>query len=481
MLRPSLSTAAIALLCTGAMAQGDIKSRLHPITAPVRNAGIYHVATGTWTRNASIANVTGPDVIYHNTCAAVYFSPMNGLESFQHRSRIPSTSGPTTPSVFYGTAQNDEAPGCHDSYTVNGYQVSYCSSATTNTDWSYDFASSYTLCGGGDMVSQYNIVVTGLPGGGTTGNQKCWLVDLDLSGNSGGGIVLSADGDGTYTPGGPSTGEQFGWSMMQTNQTFATNTGPIIAGDFTWTGGPGTVSGLLTPCTGTDGTIWDNPINLAEDGTGMASNDFMRIAATPGPPQVAAGCYYFGGNPHADFWLKLYANPSCPLANPLTAYCFPGEGGIKACTTCSPNNPPSAHGRGCDNFGGHTGGAQLTAVGSASVANDTIVFTSSFENPTAFTVLMQGTTTSNLVFGAGIRCVAGTLKRLYIAGASGGIFTHPAGADLSVHLRSTALGYIIHPPITLFYLAYYRDPSAASHCGGATFDASQSGSLNWIP
>ncbi len=86
-----------------------------------------------------------------------------------------------------------------------------------------------------------------------------------------------------------------------------------------------------------------------------------------------------------------------------------------------------------------------------------------------------------MVFGAGIRCVAGNLKRLYIADASGGVFTHPAGADPSVHARSAALGYVIHPPITLYYLAYYRDPQAAPHCGGATFNASQSGYLNWVP
>src|SRR5260370_32920552 len=111
------------------------------------------------------------------------------------------------------------------------------------------------------MVWQSPTVVTGLPGGTPSVTTYCWLVDIDLSGNSGGGIVLSADGDGTYI--GPSTGEQFGFSFQQTNQAFATNTGPIIAGDFTWTGG--SLGGTLTPCTGTDGTIWGNPINLPED------------------------------------------------------------------------------------------------------------------------------------------------------------------------------------------------------------------------
>jgi hypothetical protein len=470
--------AAALLLAAPLLAQQSLRSRLSPITAPIRRAGVYHVATGTWTRHGSLANVTGPDTIYNNTCAAVYFTRMNGLESFQHRSRIPSTSGPTTPSVFYGTSRNDEAPGCHDSYTVNGFQFAYCSYATSTVDWNCDFASSYTLCGGGDMVSQYNVTLTGLPAAGTSG-QRCYIVDVDLSGTPGGGFLLSADGDGNYN--GPSTLEQFGFSFGQTNQGLATFTGPIIAGDFTWTGGPGTVSGPLTPCAGTDGTVWDNPINLAEEGTGMASNSFFRVAATPGPPSVPPGCYDYGPNLHADFWLKLYADIQCPFPLPLTQFCFPGEGGIKACTTCSPANPPSGHGRGCDNFGGHTGGALLSAMGTASIAHDTIVFSSSFENTTALTVLMQGTTTTNVVFGAGIRCVAGTLRRLYVAGASGGVFIHPAGADPSVHARSAALGYVIQPPITLYYLAYYRDPQAAAHCGGATFNASESGSMDWLP
>jgi hypothetical protein len=489
MLRPSITTAAVALLCTGAMAQGDLKSRLVPVTSPLKHAGIYHVATGTWTRNASLANVTGPDTIYNNTCASVYFSPMANTESYQHRSRIPSPSGPTTPSVFYGTSRNDEAPGCQTSYTVNGYQFAYCSNSTGTVDWTHEFANSYTLCGGGDMIPDYQIVVTGLPGGRSNSTQNCWIVDVDLSGNSGGGIVLSADGDGTYV--GPSTAEQFGFSMTQ-SLPLATQTGPLIAGDYTFTGG--TLTGPLTPCAGTDGTIWDNPINLAEEGTGMASNNFMRIAATPGPVSVPSGpgCYWFGGAPHADFWLKLYANAGCPAVSPLTPYCFPGEGGIKACTTCTPANPPSAHGRGCDNYGQHTGGAQLTGTGVSQVSADTLVFTSSFENNTAFTIIMQGTVTSNLVFGAGIRCVAGNLKRIYNGPAGSAANGDPAGVihrpgpvdSTSVHQASLNHGFDIGAlaPVTLFYLAYYRDPAASAHCGStATFNASQSGSVNWTP
>jgi hypothetical protein len=310
-----------SIVASYAFTQGNLRSRLQVITAPTRNAGVYHVATGTWTRNASIGNLTGEVTIYNNSCAAVYFVRLDSVETYAHRSRIPSPSGETAVSLYYGTTNPDhrwdERPGCSVNYLVTGFEVAYCSSSTATIDWEYAFASSYTQCADADMVPQYTFLLTGLPGGTPTGAQNCWTIDVDISGTTP-AMVLSADGDGTYV--GPSTLEQFGFSLRQTNQAFATFTGPIIAGDFTWTGGPGTVSGLLTPCTGTDGTIWDNPINLGEEGTGMASNDFFRAAATPGPvsPPSGPGCYYFGGNPHADFWLKLYADPGCSPTNPMT-------------------------------------------------------------------------------------------------------------------------------------------------------------------
>ena len=178
-------------------AQETARSRLVPITAPIRRAGVYHVATGTWTHNASLANVSGPDTIYSNDCAVAYYTSMGSTESFQHRSRVPSTSGPTTPSVYYGTNRNDEAPGCHDAYTVNGFEVAYCTSASSPIAWTYEFANSYAECGNSDMAPDYTLVLTGLPGSCPTCGEGCWIVDVDLSGMPGGGIVLSADGDGT--------------------------------------------------------------------------------------------------------------------------------------------------------------------------------------------------------------------------------------------------------------------------------------------
>jgi hypothetical protein len=180
------------------------------------------------------------------------------------------------------------------------------------------------------------------------------------------------------------------------------------------------------------------------------------------------------------FACNLLLRAGCNVS-PVSAFCLPGQGGVHACP-CS--NPPAGTGLGCNNFGaGPADSATLTGAGSSTIANDTLVFTSSGENNTSFTIFAQGTTQlpAGVVFGAGVRCVAGVLKRLYQGNAVAGTIVRPSGADPSVHLRSAALGYVINPPITLYYFAYYRDPSAAGPCGSglATFNSTQAGSVLW--
>jgi hypothetical protein len=124
-------------------------------------------------------------------------------------------------------------------------------------------------------------------------------------------------------------------------------------------------------------------------------------------------------------------------------------------------------------------------VGVASLSADTLVFTSSGENPTAFTIFVQGTTSNPAgnVFGAGVRCVGGSLKRLYTGSASGGAISRPGAGDASVSARSAALGNTILPGDTREYFAYYRDPQASTPCGNpaSTFNSSQAGSVLWAP
>ena len=473
-----------AILAAVVLPQSNLRGRLMPITSAVRHAGVYHVATGEWARGATLENFAGPQTIYNNTCASVYFSGMNSTERWQHRSRIPSTTGPTTDSVFYGTSDSnhryDERPGCRNEYTVNGFQVGYCSSHAGSLGWRYQFVSNYTACLAAPMAAQYTVDVTGLPGGTPSGGQNCWTVDLDLSGMPGGGIVLSADGNGVYD--GPSTVDQFGWSFQPSAAVATDFTGEMIAGDFTWTGGG--PFGTHTPCTGTDGTIWDTPVDLDELGTGMASSDFFRLDGQPcdcgghGP-----GCYSFGGPPHADFWLKLFSELDCQ--DPVVKFCTPGVGGIVTCPCGNPQVPAGAT-KGCDNFaGGGTGGAVLAGSGVASVSVDSLAFSMSGGVGSSVTILFQGTNGLwNVRDGAGVRCVGGTLKRLYKGNEVSGSIDFPNNA-VSVHTQSAARGYTITPPITLDYYCAYRNSAANGQpgCPGLMFgfNSTNAGSVAWEP
>jgi len=367
---------------------------------------------------------------------------------------------------------------------VNGFEVGYCSSHIGTLDWEYRFASSYTACVASDMLPQSTITVTGLPGGTSTGAQNCWIVDVDLSGSPGGGIVLLADGDGVFD--GPSTRDQFGWSFRPSPATPSDFTGPMITGNFTWTGGG--PLGTHTPCTGTDGTVWDSTIDLSETGTGMASSDFYRCQGSCG--QFGPTCYFFGGNPHADFYLKLFAERGCPSGEPaFVKFCAPGVGGIVTCPCGNPQVPPDST-RGCNNFlHGGTGGAVLEGAGVASVQDDTLSFQVSdgiISNSTSLTVLFQGTTgTADARSGAGVRCVGGMLKRLYKGNQSTMGWILFPNNGVSVHDASAAKGYPIVPPVTLDYYAVYRNTAANGQlgCPGLSFgfNTTNAGSVAWAP
>ena len=126
----------------------------------------------------------------------------------------------------------------------------------------------------------------------------------------------------------------------------------------------------------------------------------------------------------------------------------------------------------------------LTVVGAASLALDTVQFTSSGEKPTALSIVLQGTTSVAAVhFGDGLRCASGVLKRLYVANAVGGVVTAPQGIDLSVSARSAALGDVISLGATRVYHAYYRDADATfcASPAGSTYNVSNAIAVAWGP
>jgi Tol biopolymer transport system component len=167
-------------------------------------------------------------------------------------------------------------------------------------------------------------------------------------------------------------------------------------------------------------------------------------------------------------------------ATAFTSLCDPGISTVIACP-CS--NAPSGSGRGCDNSSA-TGGAVLSASGIAYLSMDSLVFTTSGEKPTATSIVMQGDAfaANGLVFGQGVRCVTGTLKRLYTKTAVAGSITAPnfGAGDPKVSVRSAALGDTIQAGQSRWYLVYYRDPIVLGGCPAAsTFNATQTGQVVW--
>ena len=160
---------------------------------------------------------------------------------------------------------------------------------------------------------------------------------------------------------------------------------------------------------------------------------------------------------------------------PASTVCA-GDGSSIAC----PCGNAGGAGRGCQNSVA-TGGSILYASGTT--ASDTIVLHAWGELPSALTVFLQGNVlqTPPRLFGDGIRCAGGQLKRLYSKSASGGAVAAPMPGDPSIRARSAMLGDAIPSGSARFYQAYYRDPNA-SFCPapvGNTFNASNGVRIVW--
>jgi subtilase family serine protease len=161
---------------------------------------------------------------------------------------------------------------------------------------------------------------------------------------------------------------------------------------------------------------------------------------------------------------------------PSTPFCF-GDGNDPNVTTLCPCFNFGAAGNGCANAV-NANGANLACSGN--ISPDTISFTATGELNTALSVFLQGNvnTNSGILFGDGVRCAAGTLKRLYTHNAVGGTVTAPDGFDATVSAQSAALGDPIAPGTKRFYQTYYRDPNLG-FCSGLGFNVTNGIQVQW--
>jgi Tol biopolymer transport system component len=166
----------------------------------------------------------------------------------------------------------------------------------------------------------------------------------------------------------------------------------------------------------------------------------------------------------------------------FASLCDPGAGSVIACPC---GNAPSGPARGCENSA-HTGGAELTAQGGTFLSSDSLYFEVQGEPASALSLLLQGTTSiaSGAVYGQGVRCVGGSIRRLYTTSAESSSVLVPdfAAGDAPISARSSAMGDVIRSGEQRWYQVVYRDPIELGGCpGSSTFNATQAGLVTWGP
>ena len=378
--------------------------------------------------------------------------------------------------------------------------------------------------------NSWSTLGSGLLASGAT----CWVNALEEF-DDGTGLALYAGGEFT-TAGGQNAhfiakwnganwsavgGGIFGSGLAPQVYSLATFGGELFVGGYFDSAGGNPVRNLVA-WTGTGWHLTPNSmsgsygysivlaLHAHDDGSGpalYAGGNFLRVAGVPangiarwdgsnwtalggglpwvrtltsfdsgGGPSLIAGANFASAPDSGDTNLARWGNP-LGCGSPGTSVCEPGSGSTLACP-CA--NAPSGAGLGCDNSS-LTGGAALAATGIARLAYDSVVFTTSGERPTATSVVLQGDVLgSGVVFGQGVRCVGGVLKRLYVKTASGGSIQAPAATDAHVHARAAALGDAIAPGTHRYYGVYYRDPVVLGGCAAtSTFNITQQLDLVW--
>jgi hypothetical protein len=260
-----------------------------------------------------------------------------------------------------------------------------------------------------------------------------------------------------------------------------------------------------------DGSNWlvswsdfrnDTNVNfVCEAGEGTCADVYGRFVTAGGgtlgaefPLRVASGDQTIspmacGANKHLVAWTEgnfFTAVPTlgdvvgtfvtiggCPSTTPFCA----GDGSTP--TPCPCGNTGGVE-RGCQNSGS-TGGAKLVSAGS--LEPDGLVLTSSSEMPTAPSIFLQGDANvfAGAVFGDGIRCAGGILKRIGLKSAVGGTVVYPQAGDPGIRARSAALGDTIPNGSVRYYQVYYRDPDPV-FCPvptGNTWNASNGIVVTW--
>jgi hypothetical protein len=154
------------------------------------------------------------------------------------------------------------------------------------------------------------------------------------------------------------------------------------------------------------------------------------------------------------------------------AFCS-GDGSATACP-CGNASFAGAN-TGCKHSFGV--GANLNAVGVASIAADTLVLRGD-SMPDATVLYFQGVLplvgSAGMVFGDGLKCVGNPVRRLGTRANLQGASQYPLAGDQPVSVKGGASA-----GATIYYQLWFRDP--APHCTAATYNLSNALAVTWTP
>jgi hypothetical protein len=432
----------------------------------------YSVAPGipsvVSTTSATAPRVVARIDLYGNVDTSTL---LNGDTSYSGNNIRSATSNDGNQFWTSGTATAVADGGVRYVASLGANTATQISSTVTNTRVIGSFANQLYVSSSSGSFKGVNTVGTGLP---TTSGQTITLL-----------------------PGFPSaTPSQYDYFFADANTLYVAEDGSsgALAGIQKWTfsGGTWTLQYTLSPAgtgvRGLTGEVSGGVATLYATTSNTASNSIVTLTdtgsgSTFSTVATAATNEVFRGIRR----ITMNASPGIDVCRP----------GIDFTTPTCPcnNNAPTTPGAGCNGLspgGVPTGGAKLSAAGTASLTGTnpgtdtlqlTVVGLPTTASESCF--LIQGPTLgAPLTFGQGLRCVTGSLKRLQIHSASPGTSTWPAATDFSptIQARSAALGVTILAGQTFYYFVEYRQSLFIAPCVlPANFNASNAEAVTWTP
>ena len=378
MFRSTLIAAGAVVLCGASFAQQGLDpAKIHPVTVPVKDAGVFNWDTKQWVTGPNAGHKATDYTIYRNDCTwtgGSFFTSSEHCETLISQGTIPAPSTPGAPTG--ATVDN----------VVTNFQFAYCTGAATGgVDIKIGFYDNLggdcagfgaigpqgggwgkgTLSapnpGGTAAPFQPALAPLGtanaffdfgsasgnpLPGSTLNGKQGCWSIGFTFAQNS--GFCLQSEGNGTWDN--DQSADKFAWTFANglPNSTYASTTisagghltGPLLRGEpLKGTFGSGSynippgsngATGFCGTGQGTQfGGFWNNvdgsapgvPNTITPNSGGAFGH--CKAAASGG-----SGCYWFGAppaNPPAAFWMVFGSNGSCDgCSNRPENYCTAG-------------------------------------------------------------------------------------------------------------------------------------------------------------